>query len=199
MLHHPRGERPETRRHASSWSMYACSHVIDWVLQSRRLNGRTSTFTLTFTSYYVQRMVSHARAENTHPVTSDTSFRPLYWVASSANNSSVFYLQIANIEQASVPITGTIKLANLSDVDEAQPLTNLTNLTRRVNNTKLLQADSMILVVGPGQAYNVTNDLDHLDAVVPVTKEITAALEGSQLVFNFTVSGWSFGVYKFLL
>ncbi|KAK7681480.1 hypothetical protein QCA50_015572 [Cerrena zonata] len=134
------------------------------------------------TSYYVQRMVSHARAEKTHPVTSDTTFGPLYW--------------IANNEQASVPVTGTIKVGASGEGDDILPRMNL---TRRVNERKKLQAESTILAAGLGQAYNVTNDLDYLDAVVPVTQEITASLEGSQIVFNFTVPGWSFGVYRFVL
>ena len=145
-------------------------------------------------------MVSHARAEKTHPVTSDTNFRPLYWVASSTNDSSVFYLQIANIDQASFPVTGTIELGKSND--DTHSLTNstsLANFAKRVNVADVVQAESTILAAGPGQAYNVTNDLEHLDAVVPVTKEISASLEGSRIVFNFTVPGWSFGVYRFVL
>ncbi|KAI0090435.1 glycoside hydrolase superfamily [Irpex rosettiformis] len=131
--------------------------------------------------YHIHRIFSHARADRTHAVTTDASFGPLYWVASSANDSSTFFLHLANINEASVSVTGTIQGA----------------LNRNATSTRRLNAEATLVSAPLGQPYNVTNSLDTPDVVVPITAPITIQPDGKDLAFSFTAPGWSYGVYTF--
>ena len=138
-------------------------------------------FRLRSSSYYVHRVFSHARADKVHAISTTTSFGPLYWVATSANNASTFFLHLANVNEAPVPITGTIQGA----------------LIDRGISISQLNATATLIAASPGQPYNVTNSLDTPDAVKPTTFPITINPDGQDLVFNFTAAGWSYGVYSF--
>jgi hypothetical protein len=113
-------------------------------------------------------------------VSTDTPLGPLYWAASSVNASSTFFLHLANIDQAAVPVTGTIHGA-------------LKNAT----TTRQLAAEATLVAAGPGQPVNVSNTIDTPDAVVPKTMPIAIHPDGKDLTFNVTVPGWSYGVYRF--
>jgi len=58
------------------------------------------------TSYYVQKMFSANRGTTILPVTSDTAFGPLYWVASNAG--STHYVKLANYGSSSESVTVNI-------------------------------------------------------------------------------------------
>ncbi len=131
-------------------------------------------------SYHVHRMFSYARADKSHPVSTDANYGPLYWAATSVNNSSSFFLHIANIDQATVPLTGTIRDA-----------------LQGASKTASIQAEATILAASPSQPYNVTNDLETPEAVAPTTRSITIHPDENDLTFNLTVPGWSYGVYRF--
>ncbi|CRG87864.1 alpha-L-arabinofuranosidase [Talaromyces islandicus] len=55
------------------------------------------------TSYYVQKMFSSNRGSTVLPVTSDTAFGPVYWVASAANGT--YFVKLANYGSESQEIT----------------------------------------------------------------------------------------------
>lgn len=133
-------------------------------------------------SYYVHQIFSHARADKVHAVDTDASYGPLYWAATSVNDSSTFFLHVANINETSVPVTGTIQGALKSNATSA---------------TQQLSAEATLVAASPGQPYNVTNSLDTPDAVVPTTLPVTINPDGQDLTFNFTAPGWSYGVYRF--
>ncbi|KAJ5730448.1 uncharacterized protein N7483_004956 [Penicillium malachiteum] len=74
------------------------------------------------TSYYVQQMFSVNRGDTIKEVTSDSAFGPVYWVASSASDSS-YFVKLANYgsdtQDLSVNINGltTAKLTLVGDDD----------------------------------------------------------------------------------
>lgn len=73
------------------------------------------------TSYYVQQLFSVNRGDTIKPVTSDTAFGPVYWVASSAGNQ--YFVKMANYggdaQDVTVEIPGLTggKLTVLADSD----------------------------------------------------------------------------------
>ena len=123
-------------------------------------------------------MMSFARSERTHVVTSDTNFRPLYWVATSANNGSTFFFQIVNIDESSQPLT-----------------VNIQNL-KSSGTSSSAKASATILAAGPGQDVTVTNSLDNLNAVVPSVQKIKITRSGAKAQFSATVQGWSFSIFR---
>lgn len=59
------------------------------------------------TSYFVQQMFASNRGDTILPVTSDTGFGPVYWVASSASSTGKTFVKLANYgdEAATVDVT----------------------------------------------------------------------------------------------
>jgi len=128
-------------------------------------------------SYYVHQMISLAQANRSHAVTSDTNFGPLYWVATSTNNSKTFFLQVVNVQNTVQPLT--VNIQNLKSSPTTAP-----------------KASATVLTTGPGQDQTVTNSLNSLNAIVPSTQKITTSVSGNTLHFNASVPGWSFNVYR---
>ncbi|OCK80529.1 glycoside hydrolase family 51 protein [Lepidopterella palustris CBS 459.81] len=85
------------------------------------ISYRYSKSTIVFsTTYYVQKMFSSNRGDTISKLDSDTGFGPVYWVASKLENSSTYYVKLANYgadeQMLSVDIPGTLsgKLTVLS-------------------------------------------------------------------------------------
>jgi len=135
------------------------------------------------TSYYVHQLISKARADTTHPVTSDAAVGPLYWVASSVN-STTFFLEVANVEDSTFTLSGTIKNA----IKAGSPAATATS--------HAVSASATVLAAGPGQAVDVTNNLTQPDAVVPAVQAVTASVQGNDIVFQGSIPGWSFQVIR---
>lgn len=168
-------------------------------------------------SYHVYRMISLARAEKVHPITSSEGFDPLYFVATSTTTSSgstsnasapilTFYLQVANTQQTPVPLTGTIHNVTIpTRTGTANPVSASESSTKRTRSTgkrkpPTFEAEATILAALPGQPYDVGNDLDNPTEVVPYVQSIKDASLNTisdTIEFNLTIPGWSFGVYRF--
>lgn len=129
-------------------------------------------------------MISLARADMTHPVTTEAPIGPLYWVATSLNSSTLF-LQIANVDETAIPVSGIIHGARQS--------------ARGSLVSTAVKTSSTSLAPSPNQVYNVTNSLSEPNTVVPRVAAIDAKAVGQDIVFGFMVPGRSFGVYRFTL
>ena len=86
------------------------------------------------TSYYVQQLFSTQRGATIRPVTSDSAFGPVYWVASQSVDGATFYVKIANYgadaQNVTVAIpdaTGLSATATLQLVTGAQTASNFPN------------------------------------------------------------------------
>jgi alpha-N-arabinofuranosidase len=99
-------------------------------------------------SYYVQLLFSKARGSTILPVTSDSSFGPLYWVASSTTTSK-YYVKLANY--------GTTTQSVTIKIPQAVGVSNTANLQ---------------LLTGPSTASNYPLDV----TVQPISSSITGSL-----------------------
>lgn len=91
------------------------------------------------TSYYVQQLFSVNRGDTIKPVTSDTAFGPVYWVASSVG--SQYFVKMANYgadtQDVTVSIPGLTRgiLTVLADSDpDASNTVNQTLVVPSVSN-----------------------------------------------------------------
>jgi len=123
-------------------------------------------------------MISNARSDTTHPVQSNADISPLYWVASSVNDTS-FFFQVANIDSSPVPFTATIQ-----------------NIARSKPTSNSAKATATILAAAPGQPANVTNSLALGQQVVPKVQSVQVTKLGQNLQFSGTIPGGSFSVYR---
>ncbi|EJD39848.1 glycoside hydrolase [Auricularia subglabra TFB-10046 SS5] len=137
------------------------------------------------TSYYVHQMISRARADTVHPVSSDSAFGPLYWVATSASSESssaktTFFIQIANTASPSVSLTATIA-----------------HIPIHIRPTARLNASATVMAA-PGLPINVSNTLDTLDLVTPRALTVHASWHGQvrTLDLTATIPGNSFSVLR---
>lgn len=83
--------------------------VAEWSPDLVGLDSRPGSLTGSV-SYYVQKMFSRARGSTILPVTSDTNFGPLYWVASSTT-AGTYYAKIANYGTTTQSVTVKIPAA----------------------------------------------------------------------------------------
>jgi alpha-N-arabinofuranosidase len=98
-------------------------------------------------SYYVQLLFSSHRGSQILPVTSDSGFGPLYWVASSTT-SGTYYVKLANYGTTTESVTITIPGAT-----EASATANL------------------IVLTGASTASNYPNDV----TVTPTSSNVTGS------------------------
>ncbi|TDL22716.1 glycoside hydrolase [Rickenella mellea] len=163
---------------ATSYAPYLANvYASQWT--PNMINFNISHISLS-TSYYVHQMMSLARADKTHSVTSSAAIGPLYWAATSADNATTFFIEIANVNDTDISLTATIH-----NVNSPVPSTS-----------RNVQVQATVLAASPGQPYSVANDLDHIDSVSPSIQNITATRTGSAIQFAATVKGWSFGIYR---
>ncbi|KIJ50941.1 glycoside hydrolase family 51 protein [Sphaerobolus stellatus SS14] len=124
-------------------------------------------------------MISSARADQTHPVQTNTPISPLYWVASSVNGTT-FFFQVANIGATSIPFTSTIQNA----------------LKTRTAPSTVKAATVTVLAGSAGQPTNVTNSLTGGETVRPITSNMSATVSGQNVQLSGTIPALSFSVYR---
>ncbi|KAF8860525.1 glycoside hydrolase family 51 protein [Acephala macrosclerotiorum] len=96
--------------------------VAEWSPDLVGLDARPGSLTGSV-SYYVQKLFSTARGNTILPVTSDTAFNPLFWVASSTT-TGIYYIKLANYGTTTQNVT--VKIPNASGVSATAGLQTLT-------------------------------------------------------------------------
>jgi alpha-N-arabinofuranosidase len=86
-------------------------------------------------SYYVQKMFSRARGSTILPVTSDTGFGPVYWVASSTSGGT-YYVKLANYGTVAESVTIKIPAGTAAAVASLEILTGDPLATNHVFTTQ---------------------------------------------------------------
>jgi len=96
---------------ASYAPMFEHFGVAEWSPDLAGLDARPGSLTGSV-SYYVQKLFSTARGSTILPVTADTDFNPLFWVASSTGgNAPTYHVKIANYGTTVQNVTVTIPAA----------------------------------------------------------------------------------------
>lgn len=93
------------------------------------------------TSYYVQQMFASNLGDTVKEVTSDSAFGPVYWVASSAGDSS-YFVKLANYGSATQDLSVTIDgltSAKLTVVGDDDP-----NAANNPDGTPVVPVDSTL-------------------------------------------------------
>lgn len=103
--------------------------LAEWSPDLAGLDARPGSLTGSV-SYYVQLLFFKARGSTILPVTSDTNFNPLFWVASSTT-SGTYYAKLANYGTTSQSVT--VKIPNLSGASESAGLSTLTGAATASN------------------------------------------------------------------
>ena len=116
------------------------------------------------TSFYVQQLFSIHRGSTVLPVTSDTAFGPVYWVASQTSASSpTYYVKLANYGSTSQSVTIKIPSASLST------------------------SATLFTVSGAATQENYPLDV----TVLPVTSTVTGTASDG---YTLTLPAWGVGV-----
>lgn len=124
--------------------------VAEWSPDLVGLDSRPGSLTGSV-SYYVQKMFSKARGSTILPVTADTGFNPLFWVASkTAGGSPTYYVKIANYGTTVQSVT--VKIPGASGVSSAAGLQTLTGAATQSN----YPLDVTVMPVGSTVSGNVS-------------------------------------------